>query len=48
MVFSNCAALGTGHKAYYVEKQTYHYFSKALKDVKQVMISSSLLEVSNE
>lgn len=27
---------------------TYHYFSKALEDVKQVMVSSRLLKVSNE
>lgn len=27
---------------------TYHYFAKTLKDVKQVMVSSSLLKVSNK
>lgn len=43
-----CSMVTIAYGTIHLKTLAYHYFSKALEDVKQVMVSGGLLQVSNE
>lgn len=43
-----CSKVTPAYGNIHLKTIAYHYFSKALEDVKEVMVSGGLLQVSNE